>query len=52
MAKSSKGPKKPKQSASAKTWEKFDERYKAWEKKHKEKITLENKKKALIKKYA
>lgn len=47
-----KKPKKPKASASLKSWEMFDERYKAWERKCTEIKNGRKKKETLIKKYA
>lgn len=51
MAKYPKKPKRPKASASLKTWENYDSRMKAWAKKCKEIDAAKNKKETIRKKY-
>ena len=52
MAKMPAKPKKPKVSASAAAWEKFDDRMKAYNKKCADLISARKKKDSLIKKYS
>lgn len=47
-----KKPKKPKASASFATWQKFDERFKQWERKCSDIKNAVKKKEALVKKYS
>jgi hypothetical protein len=52
MAKLPKKPKKPRASATFKSWQNFDERYKGWLKKCSDIKGAKAKKETLIKKYA